>query len=91
MQCYELFIALYESLVEYGIELTSSGTKPKFRLIDEFLMVMMRLRLGLLVKDLHVEYRFKVSPSTVSITFGKWITFMANVMKSLVFYHLLMF
>ena len=35
------------------------GRKRKLRHVDEFLMVMMRLRLGLLVKDL--EYRFKLS------------------------------
>ena len=39
------------------------GRKRKLGRIDEFLLVMMRLRLGLLVKEL--EYRFKTSASSV--------------------------
>ena len=43
----------------------------KLTLMDEFLMVLMKLRLGLLNEDL--GYRFGVSNSTVSRTFHKWL------------------
>ena len=45
-------------------------------------MVIMRLRLGLLVKDL--EYRFKISASAVSKIFTSWVLFMCECMQSLV-------
>jgi hypothetical protein len=85
LQNYESFKALYESLVDFGIDSVKEtrGPKAKLRLVDEFLMVLMRLRLGLLVKDL--EYRFKIAASSVSRIFNKWITFMEKVMKPLVF------
>jgi hypothetical protein len=65
-------------LVVHSVKETR-GPKAKLRLVDEFLMVLMRLRLGLLVKDL--EYRFKIAASSVSRIFNKWITFMAKVMR----------
>ena len=83
LQNYESFMALYTTLVEMGFPNDSTGPKPKLRLVDEFLLVMMRLRLGLLVKDL--EFRFKISASSVSRIFGKWIGVMSKLMKSLVF------
>ena len=53
------------------------------RRIDDFLLVMMRLRLGLLLKDL--EFRFKISASSVSKIFNSWITFMYECLKSVVY------
>ena len=59
------------------------GRKRKLRRVDEFLLVMMRLKLGLLLKDL--EFRFKLSESAVSKIFNSWILFMYECMQSLVF------
>lgn len=59
------------------------GRKRKLRREDEFLLVMMRLILGLLLKDL--EFRFKLSSSAVSTMFNSLIVFMYECMQSLVF------
>ena len=87
------FQALFETLMEHGADKLSTesigemnplnlGRKRKLRRIDEFLMVMMRLRLGLLLKDL--EYRFKISASSVSKIFNAWILFMSVCLRSIV-------
>ena len=52
------------------------------RLIDEFLMAMMRLRLGLLKQDL--ADRFCVSTSTVSRTLITWYTVLADHLRHLI-------
>jgi len=44
-------------------------------------MVMMRLWLGLLLKDL--EYRFKILASSVSKIFNAWILFMSVCLRSI--------
>ena len=51
----------------------SKGRNRKLSPIDEFFMVMIRLRLGLFEKDL--GYRFDVSQSTVSRILTTWINF----------------
>ena len=87
------FQALFESLIEHGVDklctesvgeinVNSLGRKRKLRRVDEFLMVMMRLRLELLVKDL--ECRFKISASAISKIFNSWILFMCECMRSLI-------
>jgi len=87
------FQALFETLMEHGADKLSTesigemnplnlGRKRKLRRIDEFLMVMMRLWLGLLLKDL--EYRFKISASSVSKIFNAWILFMSVCLRSIV-------
>ena len=58
------------------------GPKRKMRLIDEYLMVFMRLRLGLLEQDL-VE-RFRVSVSTVSRVLITWYNVLAVHLKELI-------
>ena len=50
------------------------GTKRKLSLWQEYTLVFLRLRLGLLERDL--AERFRVSVSTVSETFRTWIRFM---------------
>lgn len=83
LQNSKMFKALYDTLLEYGMKEDVCESKRKLRLVDEFLMVLMRLRLGLLVKDL--EYRFKISSSSVSRIFNKWILIMRTAMESMIF------
>ncbi|KAK3107238.1 hypothetical protein FSP39_010019 [Pinctada imbricata] len=83
------FGAFFECLVQYwGDKLVldnespigtpnKKGAKRKLRLQDELLLVMMRLRLGLLLKDL--EYRFKASAGPISRIFTVWIRHMCRV------------
>jgi len=59
------------------------GPKRKLSTKDEFLMMLMRLRLGLLVKDL--SHRFKVSTTLSSRIISSWLRSSALVLKSLVF------
>lgn len=58
------------------------GPKRKLDLEQELLLVFMRLRLGLLVEDL--AFRFKVAPSTVTMTFTTWIRLMAKELDWLI-------
>ena len=50
------------------------GPSRKLRLEQELLLVMMRLRVGLMVHDL--AFRFQISTSTVSSIFSTWIRLM---------------
>lgn len=58
------------------------GLKRKMRLLDEFLLVFMRLRLGLLEQDL--AQRFCVSVSTVSRVLITWYNVLAANLKHLI-------
>lgn len=89
---FKTFQALFDTLMEHGADklctesvgemnIASLGRKHKLRRVDKFLLVLMRLRLGLLVKDL--EFRFKISSSTVSKIFNSWILFMCECMQSI--------
>ena len=91
---YKTFQALFDSFMDSGADKLSTecvgamnknnlGRKHKLRCVDEFLLVLMRLRLGLLVKDL--EFRFKISASAVSKIFNSWVLFMYECMQSLIF------
>ncbi|XP_048746653.2 uncharacterized protein LOC125659141 [Ostrea edulis] len=80
---FDTFKALFETLCEFGMDDMEYDQRMKLRLVDQFLLVMMRLRLGLLVKDL--AYRFKLSSSTVSRIFSRWIIFMKQCLSSTVF------
>ena len=51
-----------------------AGRKSTLSLHDQLFMVLMRLRLGLLERDL--AFRFGVSESTISRLFQKWINYM---------------
>ena len=57
------------------------GPKPKLSLVNQFLLVMMRLRLGLGEVDL--AFRFEVSQSTVSRLFVSWVNLMYHKFKQL--------
>ena len=57
------------------------GTKKKLTLWEEFTLVSMRLRLGLLEKDL--AERFRVAVSTVSSICRTWIRFMRTELESI--------
>ena len=50
------------------------GPSQKLRLEQELLLIMMRLRVGLMVHDL--AFRFQISTSTVSSIFNTWIILM---------------
>ena len=58
------------------------GKQRKLRLIDEFLLVFMRLRLGLSVNDL--AYRFRISASHTSRIFITWINLLYTCMQPMV-------
>ncbi|XP_078589448.1 uncharacterized protein LOC144869803 isoform X1 [Branchiostoma floridae x Branchiostoma japonicum] len=52
------------------------GPARKCSLLDEFFLVMVRLRVGLFTKDLAL--RFEISESTVSRVFTTWINFLSR-------------
>ena len=60
------------------------GPQRKMRLLDEFLLVFMRLRLGLLEQDLAQTQRFCVSVSTVSRVLMTWYNVPAVNLKHLI-------
>ena len=59
------------------------GPKLKLSTKDELLMTLMKLRLGLMERDL--ADRFKVSVATVSSTIATWIKGLSSMLKHLVF------
>lgn len=50
---------------------------------QEFILVLMRLRLGLFEKDL--AHRFRIAESTVSIIFRTWVRFLGLELQELIF------
>jgi len=76
-----LFEALFDEMSDFEIPQLSirsrwpSGGRPRtLRLVDEFFMVLMRLRLGLLVDDL--SCRFCISSTACSRIINKWIDYL---------------
>jgi len=61
----------------------SAGGRPcSLRLIDEFFLVLMRLRLGLLLEDL--GQRFCVSTTTCGDIFNRWVNYLHSQLSFLV-------
>ena len=58
-----------------------SGRQQKLRLIDEFFLVMMRLRLDLLLED--IACRFHISKSTCGLIVNKWISYLSTKLSFL--------
>lgn len=75
------FKSLFDEL-EDGISSTHMGRPKSLRLVDEFFMVLMRLRLGLLLEDLSV--RFNISVTTCSAIFNRWIDYLDKSLNFLV-------
>lgn len=83
----ETFFLLFDEFAD-AVENTSrsgdghkKGRPRSLRLVDEFFMVLLRLRLGLLLEDL--SYRFKVSKSTCSLIINGWISYLSVKLISL--------
>ena len=75
---YIILITLY-NFIGAHVTVSSRNSLTKFQ---QFIMVLMRLRLNLSVQDL--AYRFHISKSTVSRTFLQWIDILYTRMKPLI-------
>ena len=64
------------------IDVLKSGPKRKLSLEQEFLLVLMKLRLGLMVEDL--AFRFQISAGKVSQIFITWIKLMSKELAVLI-------
>ena len=85
---YEVFTALFHYLEPQVLnfrqkdvesETVAIGRKRKLSLMEEFVAVLMRLRLGLLLED--ADDRFAILPATMSKIFTTWIKVMSKAMK----------
>ena len=75
---YAVFSSLLDLLLSVMSKRTSHGLSPQ----DQFLLVLMKLRLAVPGKDL--GYRFGVSPTRVSQIFHEWINTMSRELKQLI-------
>ena len=66
-------------ILEDLMPLLKSGPARKLTLEQEFLLVLMRLRLGLLVEDL--AFRFCISAGKVSQIVIAWVTLLSKELK----------
>ena len=88
---FKTFQVLFESLMEHGAYRSCwwnehGQLRAKTQVVSccKFMLVMMRLRLGLLLKDL--EFRFKIAASTISKIFNSWVLFMSECMRQLIYF-----
>ena len=72
----------FNNIDENCIAVSKPGPERKLSLQQEFLLVLMKLRLGLMVKDL--AFRFQVSPGKVSQIFITWIKFLSKELSVLI-------
>ena len=73
----------YGSYEKKGIGSEQKLGRPRaLTLFEEFVLTLMRLRLGLLQKDL--AHRFNVSETTVSVVFNTWVRFMRIELEPLI-------
>lgn len=66
------------------IEDNEMSCKKSLRLIDQFLMTLMRLKLGLVLADL--SFRFSVSTATCSRIINKWIDYLHVHLSFLIYW-----
>ena len=87
---YALFCSLFDYMqpvierarkTSADLEVSMPGRPRKLTCKEEFLAVLIRLRLGLLVED--ISARFEVSPATFSRFFSLWIKTLAAEMKNI--------
>lgn len=78
------FNALFQTCISHDVDGHLKKSRAcKLSLENELLLTLMRLRLGLLLKDL--AYRFHISESQTSRIFQKWIIFLYSALQSVVF------
>ena len=75
---FEIFDSVFDFVENYISQTSCSKLTKK----QEFILVLMRLRLGLLEQDL--AYRFQISQPTVSRIIHKWITVMSARLSYLI-------
>lgn len=73
-------VAVFEEVIkgESGVR------KCSLRLLDQFLMTLMRLRLGLVITDL--SFRFSIPKSTCSRIINKWVDILHSRLSSLIYW-----